>query len=140
MVKAGGIFLYEKRRHWKEQLVTALELPGDLAYRDAIVTVTGQNQAVVENYRCILRFIHRRRSFSNALRKSDDQRQMPGNPLLYASGNDDKRKNLPCCAGKYRAWKSRARPGQEVVSWKNFCFFFHGYVVLSVHGSQLERF
>ena len=46
----------KKRRHWKEQLVTALELPGDLAYRDAIVTVTGQNQAVVENYRCILRY------------------------------------------------------------------------------------
>ena len=46
----------KKRRHWKEQLVTALELPGDLAYRDAIVTVTVQNQAVVENYRCILRY------------------------------------------------------------------------------------
>lgn len=46
----------KKKRHWKEHLVTALELPGDLAYKDAIVTVTGPNLAVIENYRSILRY------------------------------------------------------------------------------------
>lgn len=46
----------KKRQRWKENLVTALEVPRDLAYRDAIVTVTGQNLAVIENYRSILRY------------------------------------------------------------------------------------
>lgn len=40
----------------RENLVTALEVPGDLAYQDAIVTVTGPAHAVIENYRCILSY------------------------------------------------------------------------------------
>lgn len=40
----------------KEKLVTALSVPQDLAYRDAILTVTGRNLAVIENYRGILRY------------------------------------------------------------------------------------
>ena len=40
----------------RENLVTALEVPGDLAYQDTIVTITGPTQAVIENYRCILSY------------------------------------------------------------------------------------
>lgn len=46
----------KKRNRWKENLVTALEVPRDLAYRDAIITVTGKNLAIIENYRSILRY------------------------------------------------------------------------------------
>lgn len=44
------------KRQWKENLVTSLELPRDLAMRETVVTVTGQRQAVVCNYRSILRY------------------------------------------------------------------------------------
>lgn len=44
----------KKRQHIKKNLVTALEIPMDLAYQDAILTLTGRNQAVIENYRSIL--------------------------------------------------------------------------------------
>lgn len=46
----------KKNGEYKEKLVTALSVPQDLAYRDAILTVTGKNLAVVENYRGILRY------------------------------------------------------------------------------------
>lgn len=44
----------KKRALWKENLVTAMEVPRDLAYRDAIITITGPGLAVIENYRSIL--------------------------------------------------------------------------------------
>lgn len=43
----------KKRERWKELKVSALEVPADLAYSDAIVTMTGPGQVFVENYRCI---------------------------------------------------------------------------------------
>ena len=46
----------KKREQWKENMVRALEIPRDLAYGDAIVTVTGPGCAVVENYRSILKY------------------------------------------------------------------------------------
>ncbi len=46
----------KKRQQIKKNLVTALEVPMDLAYKDAIVTLTCMNQAVIENYRSILRY------------------------------------------------------------------------------------
>lgn len=46
----------KKRRRWKEQIVTALEIPSDLAYQDSMVTLTGRMEAVVENYRSICRY------------------------------------------------------------------------------------
>lgn len=46
----------KKRRRIKDELVTALELPYDLAYHDAIITITGSDLAVIENYRRILRY------------------------------------------------------------------------------------
>lgn len=45
----------KKRERWKESIVSALEMPADLAYSDAIVTMTGPGQVLVENYRCILK-------------------------------------------------------------------------------------
>lgn len=47
------------RERLKENAVTALEVPPDLAYRDAVVTMTGPDQAVIENYRCISRYTDR---------------------------------------------------------------------------------
>lgn len=46
----------KKNGQYKEMLVNALEVPEDLAYRDAILTVTGKHLAVIENYRGILRY------------------------------------------------------------------------------------
>lgn len=46
----------KNRRGWKENLVTALEMPRDLAMKEAIVTVTGRHQVLVYNYRSILRY------------------------------------------------------------------------------------
>lgn len=46
----------KKMNVWKEQMVSALEIPADLAYGDAIVTITGPGRVLVENYRCILRY------------------------------------------------------------------------------------
>lgn len=40
----------------KESLVTALEVPRDLAYKDPIITITGPSYMVIENYRSILRY------------------------------------------------------------------------------------
>ena len=46
----------KKKGSLKEHLVTALEVPRDLAYKEPIITITGKNQAVIENYRSILRY------------------------------------------------------------------------------------
>lgn len=37
----------------KDDFVTALEVPRDLAYQETIVTMTGQNHVMIENYRSI---------------------------------------------------------------------------------------
>lgn len=46
----------KKTRRWKEHIVTALEIPSDLAYQDSIITLTGKTEAVIENYRSICRY------------------------------------------------------------------------------------
>ena len=38
---------------WREALAQSLELPRDLACRDALLTMTGESQLLVENYRAI---------------------------------------------------------------------------------------
>lgn len=45
-----------KRRQLKESIVRALEIPGDLAFRDTTVTLTGEKEAVIGNYRRILSY------------------------------------------------------------------------------------
>jgi sporulation protein YqfC len=46
----------KKWRQWRENVVAAMEVPGDLARRDVIVTLIGPSEAVVENYGRILRY------------------------------------------------------------------------------------
>lgn len=50
------MFFQKKRNQIKENLVSALEIPRDLACRETVFTLTGQGQAVIENYRSILKF------------------------------------------------------------------------------------
>ena len=46
----------KERKNWRENLVTSLEVPGDLAMKETIITLTGRNHAVVCNYKSILRY------------------------------------------------------------------------------------
>ena len=46
----------KKMGQWKENLVTSLEIPRDLAMKETVFTVTGKHQAVVFNYRSVLRY------------------------------------------------------------------------------------
>ena len=46
----------KKSHQWKENLLSALEVPGDLAGKETIITITGKNQAVLENYRSLFRY------------------------------------------------------------------------------------
>lgn len=41
---------------WKEELVETLELPKDLVYGAVLVTITGRQEVLVENYRGILEY------------------------------------------------------------------------------------
>ena len=50
------MFVQRKRERFRENLVTVLEVPRDLACRETIVTLTGHKHAVVENYKKILKF------------------------------------------------------------------------------------
>ena len=46
----------KERKNWRENLVTSLEVPGDLAMKETIVTLTGRSHAVICNYNSILRY------------------------------------------------------------------------------------
>ena len=46
----------KERKNWRENLVTSLEVPGDLAMKETIVTLTGRSHAVICNYKSILRY------------------------------------------------------------------------------------
>lgn len=46
----------KERKNWRENLVTSLEVPGDLAMKETIITLTGRNHAVICNYKSILRY------------------------------------------------------------------------------------
>ncbi len=50
------MFFQKKRERFRENLVTALEIPRDLACGETIITLTGHKQAVVENYKNIIKF------------------------------------------------------------------------------------
>lgn len=45
-----------KFNQFKENMVTTLELPKDLMYEAVIITATGQQEILVENYRGILEY------------------------------------------------------------------------------------
>lgn len=38
----------------RENILTAMQVPGDLACKDPIITLTGPSRAVIENYKSIL--------------------------------------------------------------------------------------
>ena len=46
----------EKNRQWKKQVVTALELALDLDGRETKISLTGNGEAVIENYKGILQY------------------------------------------------------------------------------------
>lgn len=46
----------KKLGHLKENIVTALEIPEDLAYREVLLTVTGRESVIIENYKSILKY------------------------------------------------------------------------------------
>ena len=46
----------KERKNWRENLVTSLEVPGDLAMKETIVTLTWRSHAVICNYKSILRY------------------------------------------------------------------------------------
>ena len=46
-----------KLGRWKEQMVSALEIPPDLAYSETIITMTGSMEILIENYKSISRYI-----------------------------------------------------------------------------------
>lgn len=46
----------KKAGQWKNRMVLALELPPDLAYNETIVTLTGQTEAVIENYKSVFKY------------------------------------------------------------------------------------
>ena len=52
---SGKAFL-EKPRKVRENLLTKMEIPEDLAGREPIITITGSAKAVIENYRSILSY------------------------------------------------------------------------------------
>ncbi len=41
---------------WKDSVVRAFDLPADLAYGSVLLSVTGQNEVFIENYRGILEY------------------------------------------------------------------------------------
>lgn len=56
-------------------MVLALELPPDLAYNETIVTLTGQTEAVIENYKSVFKYTPSEIVISVFLRKSDHIRE-----------------------------------------------------------------
>ncbi len=44
----------ERTRRLKSGFVNVLEIPRDLAYKEALVTLTGKKELVIENYKSIL--------------------------------------------------------------------------------------
>lgn len=43
------------KHKFRNGLVSVLEVPGDLAWKDTLITLTGSHQAVVENYRKLIK-------------------------------------------------------------------------------------
>lgn len=46
----------KKTSHWKEHLVESLQIPRDLAFQESVITLTGEHEVLLENYRGILEY------------------------------------------------------------------------------------
>lgn len=44
------------KKKWKENLVSSMEIPRDLAYQESIIRITGREQLTIENYKGICIF------------------------------------------------------------------------------------
>ena len=85
----------KKRKNWKENFVTALEVPRDLGLKEAVITVSGRNQARIENYRSILRYRERRNSDPYFSWTTGDPREKPWHTKLCFGRNGDPGKDHP---------------------------------------------
>ena len=65
---------------WKEGLVESLELPKDLMYGAVLVTVTGNSEMLVENFRGIIEYTSER----IRVQTKNCQVQIQGQKLLIA--------------------------------------------------------
>lgn len=45
-----------KSKSYKERFVTSMEIPEDLAFQEALLSVTGSTRLCIENYRSILKY------------------------------------------------------------------------------------
>lgn len=49
--------MMKKKKHsLAGNMVKALQIPGDLAYQEPIITITGAREVFVENYKCIMEY------------------------------------------------------------------------------------
>lgn len=50
----------KRSSRFKERMASSLELPGDLAFSEPVLTVVGQREICIENYRRILEYTETR--------------------------------------------------------------------------------
>ncbi|MFR0072845.1 MAG: YabP/YqfC family sporulation protein [Blautia caecimuris] len=93
------MFFQQKRKQLREGCLTALEVPRDLACRETVVTLTGCSQAVIENYRSILKLTEEEIIVSTFSGKLTIMGKKSGNSLVYHGRDDSYRKNLPDHSG-----------------------------------------
>ena len=89
----------KKTGRWKEQVVSALEVPPDLAYRETIITLTGSMELLIENYKSIQIYTFRDRGFVSS-GKGYHMRRESGDSLVYFKGNEDKGKDFRCLSAE----------------------------------------
>lgn len=46
----------KKTAQWKESLIESLQIPRDLAFQEPVITLTGEREVLLENYRGILEY------------------------------------------------------------------------------------
>lgn len=46
----------KRKSRFKDAVVQALEIPGELIFREPVLSVNGRHSVVVENYKCILKY------------------------------------------------------------------------------------
>ena len=100
----------KKKGSLKEHLVTALEVPRDLAYKEPIITITGKKSGGNRKLPKYPSLYKRRNRPSYPPGKSYHLRKMSADSLLYTMGNAGKRMYFPDHSGQVG--------GMEV--WKGF--------------------
>ena len=89
----------KKTGRWKEQVVSALEVPPDLAYRETIITLTGSMELLIENYKSISRYTPSEivvLSLRGKVTICGESLEI----LVYFKGNEDKGKDFRCLSAE----------------------------------------